>query len=194
MKTSQLLNLTVALSTLFLAACHAGSTTVVSTSDRAANNVVSHGIDITDFKRSASKLVDDINEKGVLNRYQGRQAVIGVGNIDKRIADRIDPTMLIDVILSSLGDKARLMINRGLGADGLPRYEDYMGAAKAQEDRFIKDAQQAPRPDLTLTGEIKSSYSRDKKAKLYTYTIYLKLTDGETVVWQGYEEISKLVK
>lgn len=184
--------LALSLSALFFAGCE--TTQVVSTSDRAANQVVSRGIDITDFKRSAAKLVDDINAKGVFNRYQGRQPIIGVSTVVNNTAERIDPTMLTDVIMSSLSDKARVMINRGMGADGKPRYEDYMGAAKAQRGRFNEDAQHAPEPDLTLSGEVKSAYSRGDKAKLYSYTIYLRLTDGETVVWQGYDDFSKLVK
>lgn len=192
MKLPSLPLLTLSACAFLFAGCE--TTQVVSTGDRAANNVVSRGIDITDFKRSAAKLVDDINAKGVFNRYQGRMPIIGVSTVVNNTAERTDPAMLTDVIMASLSDKARVMINRGMGADGKPRYEDYMGAAKAQEARFRDDAQQAPRPDLTLSGELKSAYTRDNKAKLYTYSIYLRLTDGETVVWQGYDDISKLVK
>lgn len=154
------------------------------------------GIDPQDFINVADELAQDLNAKGVLNKFQPRPSIVAVSTVINNTAQRFNTALLTDKIMAAIeaGGSARLMINRGVGADGKPRYEDRQGAGTAQRERFREDATSAPDPDFTLSGSVIETYSTDGKAKQYTYTIHLRLTAGEVVAWQGHTEFGKKTK
>lgn len=180
------------LGVLLLAGCASEGTKTVVEPNKA--EVVTTGIDPADFKRVADDLRNSIVENGVLRKFAPRLAVIGVSTVVNNTSQRLNVDNLTGAITTALQQDATVMINRGVGPDGKPRYEDPKSAEGAQIDRFLKGTKVAPQIDLGLSGTINEDYSRAGKDRQYTYTIHMRLTQGETVVWQGQVEFRKLTK
>ncbi len=156
--------------------------------------VVTPGIDPADFKRVAGLIRDSIAASGVLTKIKGHRAIIGISTVSNRTSQRIHVDNLTGAITTALQEDASVMINRGIGPDGRPLYEDSKSAETAQVDRFLKGTKVAPQPDLGLSGFIAETVGADRKNVQRTYTIHMRLTQGEIVVWQGQEEFAKITK
>jgi len=180
------------LATLLLVGCETTRGKPQTHLDSDGPQVVTLGFDPADIKRVANNMWQSIAASGVLNKFPDRPSTVLVSTVRNDTAQRIQVQNLTDQIMVSLNEAATMMIRPKIGPDGKPIYEDKDAAAKAQRMRFINDVKNATDADYTLSGYINETYARDGNKKQHTFTIQLRLANGEIVAWQGRDEFRKI--
>ncbi|MBI1840258.1 MAG: hypothetical protein HYR88_05330 [Verrucomicrobia bacterium] len=174
--------------------CASDKPVVITPDEGGKREVVTTGIDPTDFKRVADAIQQRIGASGVLQKLQdGSLPLVAVSTVINNTSQRINAADLTGAIMTSLqeGNHSRVMLNIGIGADGQPILQDRTGKANNDIDVFTKGTKVMRRPDFTLSGTIDETYTRQGNARQYSYKVQMRLARGNDTVWQGQEEIKK---
>jgi penicillin-binding protein activator len=149
-------------------------------------------IDIQDFNKAATDMVQSLLNSGVLDQAQRRPAEMWISRITNTTTQRVDTDLLIKNIRVALNQSGKVRTSTANGLGG--RAEDPLARDSQRAQEFYNGTNRQPPnlPDYTLSGKIIETTARAGDTRQITYTFQLSLSDRSgTAAWEDQRQITK---
>lgn len=149
-------------------------------------------IDIQDWNRASTEMVQSLLNSGVLDSAPRKPAIMAISRITNKTSENVDVDLLTKNIRVALNQSGKVRTSTTIGLGGTA--EDPLAKGSKQMEEFYsgQHKQMPDLPDYTLSGKILELPAKAGRIRQITYVFQLSLTDRSgNAVWEEQRQITK---